>query len=346
MKLPELIDYVNNDDDANNEASKNTEGADNVTESVKNDEPLTAGVESAAAPSLSYVAVEEEESEDVSDNHVVEKEKHATPVHECHEEDGTVTGGTKIKVITALLIVGFATFIAYWVQQPGEYKAQVLSDTMERVSTSEVVATEKVAANTPAGETQEISMIDFSFSPAYVSVAKGTTVVWTNKDITDHNVTMDALAISTPTLAPGNSFSYKFESDGSFDYMDVLHPDMKGQIIVGTGVSETASFDKEALARMEEIPALEPELTAPVTPEPELLSANVPDATASISAAKDLKNLAAAESETDDLHASATDDEILAKGKLAKSGPEDIFYAFALGIILYLNRRKILYRAN
>lgn len=69
-----------------------------------------------------------------------------------------------------------------------------------------------------------------SFDPADLQVAKGTTVVWTNQDTSDHSVSSDKF--SSQTLRPGDTFQYTFNDPGTYDYNCGIHPQMKGKITV------------------------------------------------------------------------------------------------------------------
>lgn len=77
-----------------------------------------------------------------------------------------------------------------------------------------------------------VQIVMFQFSPGTVEVHKGTTVVWTNKDSAVHTVTGDAGGPASPSLAQGDSYSYTFDTLGSFPYHCALHPSMKGTVKV------------------------------------------------------------------------------------------------------------------
>jgi plastocyanin len=76
------------------------------------------------------------------------------------------------------------------------------------------------------------------FSPARIQVVLGTTVTWTNRDSVPHNVTIAPVVISSSNnweselLSPGQSFSYTFTSQGTFQYHCQEHPGMIGVVIV------------------------------------------------------------------------------------------------------------------
>jgi plastocyanin len=87
------------------------------------------------------------------------------------------------------------------------------------------------------GDTQ-VYMRHETFSPAHIQVVLGTTVTWTNQDNVPHNVTLSPVVMSSSNdwesrlLYPGQSFSYTFTSQGTFQYHCQEHPGMNGAVIV------------------------------------------------------------------------------------------------------------------
>jgi plastocyanin len=76
-----------------------------------------------------------------------------------------------------------------------------------------------------------VSMIYSSFSPANLSVAKGSTVTWTNKDGMTHTTTSDAGDWDL-SVAPGASKSMTFNNAGTYKYHCSIHQYMTGSIVV------------------------------------------------------------------------------------------------------------------
>jgi len=76
-----------------------------------------------------------------------------------------------------------------------------------------------------------VEIINIKFNPQSLSINKGTTVIWTNNDSMQHTVTAND-NFDSGILAKGQSFSHKFDTAGTFDYICIIHPNMKGQIIV------------------------------------------------------------------------------------------------------------------
>jgi plastocyanin len=91
-------------------------------------------------------------------------------------------------------------------------------------------------ASSPAasGQGMSVNIKNFAFEPAALNVKVGTTVTWTNNDSVAHTVTSDSgNLLNSPTLSPGESFSFTFTSAGSVAYHCNIHQTMKGVVVVG-----------------------------------------------------------------------------------------------------------------
>ncbi|MFI9723113.1 cupredoxin family copper-binding protein [Streptomyces sp. NPDC052396] len=75
-----------------------------------------------------------------------------------------------------------------------------------------------------------VTIAGFAFSPSTLTVSKGTTVTWTNNDSAPHTVTGSGL--NSPTLSRGATYSFKFNSTGTFSYICTIHPSMHGTVVV------------------------------------------------------------------------------------------------------------------
>jgi plastocyanin len=87
-----------------------------------------------------------------------------------------------------------------------------------------------------------VDIVDASssmFNPYNLYVPTGTTVVWTNYDAVHHTVTADSGLFSSPILLSGQTFSFTFNTVGSYSYHCSIHPMMQGVINV---VSSTATL--------------------------------------------------------------------------------------------------------
>jgi hypothetical protein len=83
-----------------------------------------------------------------------------------------------------------------------------------------------------------VTMADFSFSPASITVNEGDTVTWTNSGPNEpHTATGDGF--DTGEVAVGSSASATFSQAGNFPYVCTLHPEMTGTVKVLAAASES-----------------------------------------------------------------------------------------------------------
>jgi plastocyanin len=75
---------------------------------------------------------------------------------------------------------------------------------------------------------------NFSFSPAQLSVAAGSTVTWENHDDMPHTIVNDATPreFKSAPLDSGEHFSQTFLKPGTYKYFCSIHPHMTGTIVV------------------------------------------------------------------------------------------------------------------
>jgi plastocyanin len=78
----------------------------------------------------------------------------------------------------------------------------------------------------------DVWMQNTAFNPSSKTVAVGTTITWTNKDAMNHNVTSGSFT-SSPTMGQGATYSFTFNTAGTYNYQCTFHPTtMNGTIIV------------------------------------------------------------------------------------------------------------------
>jgi plastocyanin len=90
-------------------------------------------------------------------------------------------------------------------------------------------AAESAAA---AAAAAAVTIMNFSFQPATITVPVCGTVTWTNQDTTGHTVTADDGSFDSGTIAPGSTFSQTFTTAGTFAYHCSIHPTMTGTVTV------------------------------------------------------------------------------------------------------------------
>jgi plastocyanin len=70
-----------------------------------------------------------------------------------------------------------------------------------------------------------------TFGPSSVTVNKGDTVRWVNKDPFPHTATA-AGTFDSKSIAAGGQWSWRASKSGEFPYICTLHPNMKGTVKV------------------------------------------------------------------------------------------------------------------
>jgi len=81
-------------------------------------------------------------------------------------------------------------------------------------------------------ETTEVKIDNFSFGPATLTVAVGTSVTWTNRDDIPHTVVSTDGAFKSKVLDTDEKFSFTFSKAGTYPYFCSIHPKMTGKVIV------------------------------------------------------------------------------------------------------------------
>lgn len=90
------------------------------------------------------------------------------------------------------------------------------------------------ASKNSAESTNTVSISNFTFTPKNITVKKGTMVTWTNNDTVPHDVkeTDGKPGPKSDSLAQGESYSYTFNTPGTYKYFCSIHPSMTASVIV------------------------------------------------------------------------------------------------------------------
>ena len=78
----------------------------------------------------------------------------------------------------------------------------------------------------------DVDIAKFLFAKKEITVAPGTTVVWTNRDETPHTVAAADKSFSSKGLDTNDTFEHTFAKEGDFDYICTVHPFMTGVVHV------------------------------------------------------------------------------------------------------------------
>lgn len=89
-------------------------------------------------------------------------------------------------------------------------------------------------SNESTQATDKITIKDMAFTPANITIKKGTTVSWTNEDSIGHTVseTDGKQGPSSTTLEKGQTYTFTYTTVGTFRYACSIHPNMTGVVTV------------------------------------------------------------------------------------------------------------------
>lgn len=83
-------------------------------------------------------------------------------------------------------------------------------------------------------QTKNVEISDFAFNPQEITINKGDSIMWTNKDTASHTIVSDTGSeINSPyALTNGQTYVHTFNTVGTYDYHCSIHASMKGRVIV------------------------------------------------------------------------------------------------------------------
>lgn len=149
-----------------------------------------------------------------------------------------------MKNVLVTLIVVVVAFLAIWKIWPSGNSAQQ-TNTPTMTPTASVsyspTATPKTSVSpsssvsptvSPSKQPVSVLITNFAFSPANIVVRQGTKVTWTNNDTVPHIVRGDKGVPVSPSLAPGQSYSFTFNTVGTYKYHSSLYPATMGTVEV------------------------------------------------------------------------------------------------------------------
>ena len=126
-----------------------------------------------------------------------------------------------VAIVVAIVVIGGGLLLF-----APMHKAPTKTDTMDMHKSSQT--------DDKAVATNSVVVQDFAFSPANITVKKGTTVTWTNQDSAAHTVTeTDGKAgPDSGDVAHGKAYSFTYDTVGTFNYNCSIHPEMTGTVTV------------------------------------------------------------------------------------------------------------------
>jgi plastocyanin len=91
-------------------------------------------------------------------------------------------------------------------------------------------AQDQPAINIVEGSPTDIT--SWAFDNTNLTIPAGMTVTWTNTGAQQHTVTADDASVDSGMIDPGNTFTFEFDTPGTFTYHCTPHPWMKATITV------------------------------------------------------------------------------------------------------------------
>lgn len=87
-------------------------------------------------------------------------------------------------------------------------------------------------ANGKAKPAIEISVDNFTFGPAEITVPVNGTVTWVNRDDVPHVIASADGLFRSKALDTEDTFAFTFVKPGTYAYFCAMHPKMVGKVIV------------------------------------------------------------------------------------------------------------------
>lgn len=99
-------------------------------------------------------------------------------------------------------------------------------------------------ATAHAADDTSVTIADFQFTPATITIHVGDTVTWTNHGPSAHTATANNGSFNTGVLQKGHSASHTFTTAGTFTYICQIHPFMHGTVVVLANTTSTTTTPK------------------------------------------------------------------------------------------------------
>lgn len=139
-------------------------------------------------------------------------------------------------IVVVLLVIGGVVLLMNQQQTPKQQTQQpaeqTVPTTQEQTTPAEDQSTSGEVGSDSARAKVNVEIKNFTFGPKTITLKKGTTVTFTNRDAVGHSATADDGSFDTEVLAQNESGSVTFDKVGTFAYHCTPHPYMKAQVVV------------------------------------------------------------------------------------------------------------------
>ncbi len=141
-----------------------------------------------------------------------------------------------IAIIAVIVIVGGGAYalVKHNDKKTSTPYASTTSSSTKPSSSTNSSSSSSSSSSTPASSTNSVDISNYAFSPSSITVKKGTTVTWTNKDAVAHHLaeTDGKNGPASQDLNQGQTYSFTFDTTGTFKYHCAIHPSMTGTVTV------------------------------------------------------------------------------------------------------------------
>jgi plastocyanin len=88
------------------------------------------------------------------------------------------------------------------------------------------------AGRRPEPKTHTVTIEGMRFQPERLTVARGDTIVWVNKDLVPHTATSERGRFDSQAIQTEESWNFMATQEGEFPYVCTFHPTMKAVLNV------------------------------------------------------------------------------------------------------------------
>ncbi|MCX6774763.1 MAG: cupredoxin family copper-binding protein [DPANN group archaeon] len=131
----------------------------------------------------------------------------------------------KINALAAIFVLAAAVF---FISGCASYQTTAPTTTNNTTTAPAQTATPP----TTSTATSSVTLQNFAFHPADITVAKGAIVTWTNMDSVTHTIAANDGSFSSGNIAPGGTYAHTFGTAGVTAYHCSIHPSMTGTVTV------------------------------------------------------------------------------------------------------------------
>lgn len=138
-----------------------------------------------------------------------------------------------VTAVILLALIALGIYLATQPRQPATAPAKMPNMNQPSSGTNKTPGQSQNQSTQPT-LSNEVGIKNFAFSPASLTVKKGTTVKWTNSDDTAHTVieSDNKTGPSSSLLGKNQSYSFTYNQVGTFAYKCSVHPYMTGSVTV------------------------------------------------------------------------------------------------------------------